>query len=729
LIYRWQIVSYSAKWIGIGGERLLQEFDLPARWTSMIQDLYAEAVHNLAQNWPDEQSLEVSYRIIEGFDDEFAQDIIEHPNLHFHAANDALRQFLRDTGHTNLFPFVRIVHLPSDQIRIVSQLRSDDIGQMLALDAVTTKISGVRPRIYSASFECASCGHVMIVNQPNEQELIEPIECSQIDGGCGKPKRQTRFVLQQEESILINSQFIELQELPEQMKGGIQPERIICIGEHDLAGKLNPGDRVKANGVLFIRSQRKGGKDTPVFDIFLRIHSLERQNIPLEEIKISEDEELEIKELASRSDIYELFTKSIAPSIFGMDYVKRSLALQLFGGVARLNPDGTRNRGDIHVLLMGDPGVAKSQLLNYMAGISPRGRFTSGQSASAAGLTAAAVQDSAADGRWTLEAGALVLADLGLAAIDEFDKMNESDRSSMHEAMEQQTISISKAGINASLRTRCAVLAAANPKNGRFQPISETPFTGQINLAPPLISRFDIIWLLTDTADEAHDAKIAKHIIKNRLIGTSELLVTEGSAPNPAKGVTVGIQKSQEGDEILTRELIRKYIAYAKRSIHPKLEEEAQDRIVQYYVETRKQGGDSPDSVSITARSLEAVARMAEASARIRLSNIANMEDAERAIGLTKLWRNELMGEHFDMTSIETGKNTSARNQERTILEIISTLQNQSTEQVKVANVLEVFNEADTYKISRAKTEDIIEKLVLDGRIMRPSGYDTLQVV
>ena len=344
-------------------------------------------------------------------------------------------------------------------------------------------------------------------------------------------------------------------------------------------------------------------------------------------------------------------------------------------------------------------------------------------------MTAAAVQDSAAEGRWTLEAGALVLADLGLAAIDEFDKMNEGDRSSMHEAMEQQTISISKAGINASLRTRCAVLAAANPKNGRFEPISETPFTGQINLAPPLISRFDIIWLLTDDADESKDSKIANHIIKNRLIGTSELLVTEGSAPDPAKNSITGVQKSQDGDEILARDLIRKYIAYSKRSIHPKLEEEAQNKIVEFYVETRKKGGESSDSVSITARSLEAVARMAEASARIRLSNIATIDDVERAIRLTKTWRNELMGENFDMTTIETGKKTSVRNQERMLIEIISTLQNQSTNQVKVANVLDVYTEAEKYKISRTKAEDIIEKLVRNGDIMRPSGYDTLQIV
>ena len=706
---------------------MLQEFDLAARWTSMIQDLYAEAVHNLAQKWPDEQSLEVSYRLIEGFDDDFAQNIIAKPDLHFQAANQALRQFLQDEGHTSMYPFVRIIHLPSDQVRTVSQLRADDISMMLSIDAIATKISGVRPRIYSASFLCGSCGHVTDVKQPNEQELVEPIECSQIDGGCGRPKRQTRFILQEDESILINSQFIELQESPEQLKGGIQPERIICIGEHDIAGKLNPGDRVKANGVLFIRSQRKGGKDTPVFDIFLRIHSLERQNVPLEEISITEDEELEIKELASRSDIYDLFSESIAPSIFGMSRVKESLMLQLFGGVARLNPDGTRNRGDIHILLMGDPGVAKSQLLDYMSKISPRGQFTSGQSASAAGLTAAAVQDSAADGRWTLEAGALVLADLGLAAIDEFDKMNEADRSSMHEAMEQQTISISKAGINASLRTRCAVLAAANPKSGKFEPVSDIPFTAQINLAPPLVSRFDIIWLLTDIAEQEKDAKIARHIINNRLLGTSELLVNQGSAPDPSRKSSAGMKKSQEGDEILSKDLIRKYIAYSKRSIHPKLEEEARNRIVAFYVETRKKGGESSDSVSITARSLEAVARMAEASARIRLADIATVEDVERAIRLTRTWRNELMGENFDETALHTGKKAGARNSERILLDIIGDLQAASTDNIKVASLIDIFNEAQSHNIDRTKVEDMIEKMIREGRLMRPRGYESIQ--
>ena len=208
---------------------------------------------------------------------------------------------------------------------------------------------------------------------------------------------------------------------------------------------------------------------------------MERQNIPLEEVNISPEDENLIKEISRREDLYDMMCGSIAPSIFGFPRIKESLLLQLFGGVARKNVDGKRNRGDIHILLMGDPGVAKSELLNYMSELSPRGRFTSGMSASAAGLTAAAVQDSTADGRWTLEAGALALADQGLAAIDEFDKMTQSDRSSMHEAMEQQRISVSKAGINATLSTRCSVLAAANPKDGRFNSLSERPFTAPVS--------------------------------------------------------------------------------------------------------------------------------------------------------------------------------------------------------------------------------------------------------
>ena len=702
----------------------IQEFDLPARWRSLLLDNYSEAIHNLEVLWPDLQSLEVSYRDIEAFDPDFALSIVEEPENNTQAANQALGLLLSELGSPRIVAFVRIIELPSDVQRTVRQLRSEDLGSMISVDAIATKIGRVLPRTYEGSFVCVACGQSHRVSQPNEQELIEPIECFEVEGGCGRRKGQTRFVQRVEDSILIDTQFIELQEPPENLRGGVQPERILCIAEHDIAGQLNPGDRVTANGMLFVRSQRKSGKDTPIFDIFMRIHSIQRENIPLEEIQISEDEEREIKELARREDIHDLLTNSIAPSIFGMNRQKESLMLQLFGGVASKAKDGTRLRGDIHILLMGDPGVAKSQLLSYMSQISPRGRFTSGQSASAAGLTAAAVQDSAADGRWTLEAGALALADLGLAAIDEFDKMNENDRSSMHEAMEQQRISISKAGINATLSTRCAILAAANPKAGRFQSVSEVPFTQQINIKPALISRFDVIWLLTDQPAADHDTMIANHIMNNRANSTPEILIDQGSAVDPTKSSAHDGLDENKG--IVNRELIRKYVAFAKRTIHPRLSSDAQDALREYYVETRRQGGESHDSIAISARAIEGLYRLAQASARVRLSEEATMADAQRSIRLTKYWRHELMGENFDETTLQSGKKATARNRERIILEIVRRIHAETGE---VASLNDVLTEAGRSDISKDVAEDLIDILCRDGRLMRPGGYETLQPV
>ena len=676
--------------------------------------------------WPDQQSLEVSYHVISTLDPEFAENILAHPDANFRAANMALHQILLDKGYGNIQPFVRILELPSTQIRPISEIRARDIDNFISLDTVVTKITGVRPRLYRATFVCDACGHPTVVEQFNEQELIEPLHCDTVQGGCGKEGRQARYTLHHQHSILINTQFVELQELPEQMRGGLQPSRLMCIAEQDLTGVVTPGDRIKANGVLFIRSQRKGGKQTPLFDYFFNIHSIERHNVALEEIKVSDSEETQIKETATHPDIFEVLKASIAPSIFGMDYVKESLALQLFGGVSALNRDSTRLRGDIHILLMGDPGVAKSQLLSYMAKLSPRGRFTSGQAASAAGLTAAAVQDSNADGRWTLEAGALVLADMGLAAVDEFDKMSSSDRASMHEAMEQQRISIAKAGINATLSTRCAVLAAANPKDGRFKPLSDVPFVSQVNLEEPLLSRFDLIWLLTDTPDLDNDTRIAGHILKNRKASVSETLVKEGSMPDPTKpGAFTG--PNEDLDTMikpLEKDFLRKYVAYAKRNIHPKMPEELFEEFVSFYVEQRQTKGLAEDSMSMTARDIEAISRLAEASARIRLSQHIDQSDVDRATRLFRHSRDESVG--GDITTLHSGKKPVTRNREQSIFDIVQQI---ILSGATFASREAVLLEAERHDISSADAERIIDSLVNNGRLYRPGGYDNLGVV
>jgi replicative DNA helicase Mcm len=689
-----------------------------------LRETYAEQIHTLTQLWPENQSLEVSYRIIEGLDHDFAQNILAHPEANFQSANRALNQILLDTGYGNLQPFVRIHDLPSTQIRPISDIRAHDIGVFISLDTVVTKITGVRPRLYRATFVCDTCGHPTVVEQYNEQELVQPLTCSGVDGGCNREGRQTRFTLHHQHSILINTQFVELQELPESMRGGLQPSRLMCIAEQDLTGRVTPGDRVKANGVLFIRSQRKSGKQTPLFDYFFNIHSLEHHSVALEEIKVTDAEEIEIKEIASNPNIFDILKASIAPSIFGLNHVKESLALQLFGGVPGLNKDSTRIRGDIHILLMGDPGVAKSQLLSYMAKISPRGRFTSGQSASAAGLTAAAVQDASADGRWTLEAGALVLADMGLAAVDEFDKMSPGDRASMHEAMEQQRISIAKAGINATLSTRCAVLAAANPKDGRFKPTSEVPFVRQIDLEPPLLSRFDLIWLLTDTPNFDSDTRIANHILQNRRNSVSEILVKEGSMPDPTKSTLFdeSESKSDNGFQSLHKDFLRKYVAYAKRNIHPKMPLELFEEFISFYVEKRQEKGQAEDSIGMTARDIEAISRLAEASARIRLSKNIDREDMDRATRLFRHSRDESIG--GDLTTLESGKKPTTRNREQSLMEIIQKIV--IDDETGFASRETVHLEAKRIDIDTEQADQIIQKLVNAGRLYLPSGYDTI---
>src|SRR5207247_1911733 len=266
------------------------------------------------------------------------------------------------------------------------------------------------------------------------------------------------------------------------------------------------------SGVLrSCRGGRPGSKAT-LFDMCMDVNSVEKEQVEFEKDELTEEQARFIREMGTSPDIFRMITASIAPSMYGMHVEKEALALQLFSGVPKVMPDGRRIRGDIHVLMVGDPGIGKSELLSYMSRLSPRGIYATGKSSTAAGLTASAVRDEFGEGRWTLEAGALVLADLGLACIDEIEKMNPQDRSAIHEAMEQQRISVAKAGITAVLQSRCAVLAAANPKFGRFD--EHKYISEQIDLPPALLSRFDIIFSMIDRPQADRDRELAEHILK-----------------------------------------------------------------------------------------------------------------------------------------------------------------------------------------------------------------------
>ena len=322
----------------------------------------------------------------------------------------------------------------------------------------------------------------------------------------------------------------------------------------------------------------------------------------------------------------------------------------------------------MHILLMGDPGVAKSQLLRYMSMLAPRGIYASGKSASAAGLTAAAVRDDFGDGRWTLEAGALVLADKGLACIDELDKMTDQDRSSLHEAMESQRISVAKAGITATLQCRCSMLAAANPKYGRFE--EDTPIADQIDLPPALMSRFDLIFVLTDKPEKRKDTAITEHILKAHQRGQVRMM-PEGTHIDGVDPKRI-LENTDNIRPVYDVEILRKYVAYSKR-MTPVMTEEAKSIIERSYLRIRAMGGDG-SSVPITARQLEAFVRLSEASAKMRLSSVVTDVDANRAVDLVEDYLRRIAGSDdggFDIDKIATGISSKDRNKMDVVREIM----------------------------------------------------------
>jgi len=407
--------------------------DPVAKWEEFLRSRYWDDLLELADTYPDERSLLVKFSDLDKYDPEFAEELLENPDQILEAAGAALLEIdlpldvYLDRAH------VRIVELPRHYK--TRELRSDHIGKLIAIDGLVRTATEVRPKIVSAAFQCQRCGYTFFREQTGTKFEDSGLKCENPACDRGGP-----FKLILSKSKFVDAQKIRVQESPEDLRGGEQPQTLDVELEDDLAGQIFPGDRVIVNGILksYQRSSPQAGKST-YFDLFHKGVSIEMTEQEFEEIEISPEDEKIILQMSKDPEIYAKVRGSIAPSIFGYEDVKEALALQLVSGFEKKLPDGARIRGDIHILLVGDPGIAKSQLLRYMTKISPRGIYTSGKSTTSAGLTATAVKDELGDGRWTIEAGALVLADRGIAAVDELDKMDNEDKSALHEAMEQQS--------------------------------------------------------------------------------------------------------------------------------------------------------------------------------------------------------------------------------------------------------------------------------------------------
>ncbi|MCS7145947.1 MAG: minichromosome maintenance protein MCM [Nitrososphaerota archaeon] len=562
----------------------------------------------------------------------------------------------------------------------IRKIRSEHLRKLIAVDGIVVRASTVRPLLEKGAFRCRYCGNLYRVDG------VRP------PPRCGNPRcreRRPSFELVEEESVFSDFQTLGIQEKPEDLPPGQLPRVIEVRVRGDAVDMAAPGDRVTVTGVLML-SAEQGEAASQARRIYLDSVSIEPRGKELESLLITPEEEKMFKEMAADPQHYQRLIESVAPSIQGLEHIKEAVLLLLFGGRSKVFPDGVRVRGDVHVLLVGDPGTAKSTLLLYAAQIAPRGVYTSGRGSTAAGLTAAVVRD--AGGGLVLEAGASVLADMGICVIDEIDKMRPEDRVAMHEVMAQQTVSIAKGGIVATLNARCSILAAANPELGRYDVYR--PFNENVNLPITLLSRFDLIYVLRDEPSPETDRKVSSHIVS---------LHVEG-----------GVKKEPP----IHPSILKKYIAYSKK-IEPILTQEAAEILEQFYLSMRSVY-EKTSTVSITARQLESLIRVAEARARACLRNVVTVEDAQVAVRLMKRSLSEVGIDvetgRPDIDVIMTGKPRSVREKLSLVLDVIRELQ----EQHGFADDEALKKELQQQGLTKAEIDRILNRMITEGRIYTP---------
>jgi replicative DNA helicase Mcm len=668
--------------------RELQTVDPQERFLEFFKrETYRQRISQMAITG--RESVTVDFMDLFGFDQRLAERLLEKPDDFLqHAGNAAYAQLgIEDAEYSEKIErvTVRIVQLlGKEQLR---KLGSKQLGKLVMVEGIVVRATPVRPMVMDAAFKCKRCGTQTQVEQSGPF-LRAPFECS--DPSC---RQKGPFEFVQEESTFIDSQDLRLQERPEDLPPGQLPRTLnVKLVGGEIVDLARPGDHVSLVGIVrAFAPSRPGIGKLRTFILHLDANSIEVLGKEPETSPASPEEEEKILELSKDPLVHKKIMSSIAPSIYGYEHIKEAIMYLLFGGVSKTLPDITV-RGEMNALLIGDPGTAKSQLLQYVARIAPRGLYTSGRGTTAAGLTAAVIREKG--GGMSLEAGALVLADKGIACIDEMDKMRPEDRVAIHEAMEQHTVSVAKGGIVATLNARTAILAAANPSLGRYEP--HRTVAENISLPVTILSRFDLIFVLRDVPDKEADGKMSRHILE---------IHRRGASPVEAQ---------------IDPELVRKYVSYAK-GIKPVLSTEALNSLSDFYLTMRAASETEGSPVAITARQLESLVRIAEARARVALRKEVSSEDAEAAIAIMRRSLEEvgidLSSFKMDIDIIMTGKPKSMRDRLQVVLSVLMEMEKVTGIVEKSALVEEL--EAK-HKIPRGETERMIGQLLREGTIYQP---------
>lgn len=527
---------------------------------------------------------------------------------------------------------VRITDFPNHLA--LRDLREKHLNQLVCVSGVVTRRTGVFPQLKYVKFDCLKCGVVLgpFIQDSNSEVKIN---------FCTNCHAKGPFKLNSEKTLYRNYQRITLQEAPGSVPAGRLPRHREVILLSDLVDVAKPGEDVDIVGIY--KNNYDGHLNAkngfPVFATILEANSVRRKEAISSMFSGAagpsswvEEDEKDFRRLSRERGIIDKIVASMAPSIYGHKDIKTAVACSLFGGVAKDINGKHSIRGDINVLLLGDPGTAKSQILKYAEKAANRAVFATGQGASAVGLTASVRRDPITR-EWTLEGGALVLADKGTCLIDEFDKMNDQDRTSIHEAMEQQSISISKAGIVTTLRARCSIIAAANPIGGKYN--STMPLSQNVQLTEPILSRFDILCVVRDVVNPELDERLASFVIDSHMRShptNTEDVDNDDNDQMTLREKVVQISKKRESEiSPIPQELLSKYISFARAKVLPKLQQMDMDKVAKVYADLRRESI-STGSFPITVRHLESIIRIAEAFAKMRLLDFVSQSDLNRAI-------------------------------------------------------------------------------------------------